>query len=867
MSRFPGRIGRAASGLGLWLLGGLASGQQVEKPAGFPLPRIATVFPIGGRSGTVVEVVVTGTDLDTPESLLFSQPGIGAESIGLVEVPADAKANRNGRRGMGASLAGPLTSWKFKVTIPGDVPAGSYDLRLVNRWGASNPRAFVVGGWPETAEQEPNDDTAQAQRIAVNTTVDAIISQPTDIDDYLFDARAGQRVLASGLASSIDSRLLLALELYDASGKRLATNHEYRGTDALLDFVAPSDGTYLLRAFAFTYTQGGPDHYYRLTLTTAPWIDAVFPSSIAPGTSARVTVFGRNLPGGTTDPRAVENGIVLETLETTIQAPDDPQMLGFHGFLPPGSSGLDGFEFRVKGAAGVSNPFLMTMARAPVVLDRGENETPEHAQEVSIPCELAGRIEAPRDRDWYAFRARKGETLVIEALGERLRSPIDLYFALRDAQTRQTLAENDDGPEPRNNQGFEQLFRNQFYTRTQDPPRHRFVAPADGRYELLVTSREAASRAGPRHLYVVRIVPEQPDFRLVVMPPAANYPDSLVIRRGGETEAWVYVWREDGFKEEIELRAEGLPEGVTCPPQVIGSGEKHGILVFSASADAPANWTGAIRVKGMASIAGQTVVREARSATISWPVPQQQNIPTISRLDQSLVLAVRDQAPFRIAADAEGRSVVHGDKVEIALTIKTLGGDLKGKVQNFALTNVPQVLAGSVTFPVVKDATKAVIDVKPTVPPGVYSLVFRAQGQVGVELDPKTKTKTDVTVIQPSPPVMLTVIPKELAKVTIAPGNPQAKPGQSAEVTVRVSRLFDYAGEFTVMLDIPADANGLSAEPITIPSGQNEARLKVAIDADAATGNRANLVARVTGLYREKTPVQHEVKFNLNVVK
>ena len=46
------------------------------------------------------------------------------------------------------------------------------------------------------------------------------------------------------------------------------------------------------------YTQGGPDYFYRLSISTAPWIDAVFPPVVEAGKATQVTIYGRNLPGG-----------------------------------------------------------------------------------------------------------------------------------------------------------------------------------------------------------------------------------------------------------------------------------------------------------------------------------------------------------------------------------------------------------------------------------------------------------------------------------------------------------------------------------------------------------------------------------------
>ena len=123
------------------------------------------------------------------------------------------------------------------------------------------------------------------------------------MDDFLFAGRKGQRVVASLLSSSLDSRLIAAVEVFDAAGRRLAAGRESRGTDALADCTLPADGDYLVRVHDFTYTAGGADHFYRLSLSTAPWIDAVFPPVVEPGKAAELVIHGRNLPSSAPTPR------------------------------------------------------------------------------------------------------------------------------------------------------------------------------------------------------------------------------------------------------------------------------------------------------------------------------------------------------------------------------------------------------------------------------------------------------------------------------------------------------------------------------------------------------------------------------------
>src|SRR5205823_10858526 len=98
------------------------------------------------------------------------------------------------------------------------------------------------------------------------------------------------------------------------------------------------------------------------------------------------------------------DGHPLETVSVTVDVPKDPaalQRLAFSGHVASPAAALDGFEFRLRNEIGVSNACLLTFARAPVVLDNGGNDTPETAQPVTPPCEIAGRVEKRRDRDWY----------------------------------------------------------------------------------------------------------------------------------------------------------------------------------------------------------------------------------------------------------------------------------------------------------------------------------------------------------------------------------------------------------------------------------------------------------------------------------
>jgi hypothetical protein len=860
----------AAGVFGLVIVPGLLSAQQPGVGNQLPLPRINSITPCGAKAGTTVELTLVGTDVEEPEALYFSHPGIKAEAIMSQPPPPDPKKKPDPK-------APPFKAavLKWKVTVPADVPLGNHDLRVVNKYGISNARTFVVGDLNEVMEKEPNNDVPEAQRVEVNTTINGSIGTPTDVDYYVFAGKKGQRVVISCLTASIDSRMNAGIEVFDTSDRRLAENRNYQGDDALTDITIPADGDYYVRIFEFTYAQGTPDHFYRLTISTAPWIDAIFPPSVEPGKTAQVTIYGRNLPGGKLEPTAIVGGRALETLSVSVTAPNDPAALSrltFSGRLTPPMSGLDGFEYRIKNPSGSSNPYLVNFARAPVILDNEKNDTEETAQAITVPCEVVGRFEKKRDRDWYAFDAKKGDVYSIEGFSDRLGSPTDLAFALVNPAAKSTLADLDDNPES--------LTQFKFFTRSNDPPRFRFEVKDDkaaGKYHLLVRSQDGDVSAGPRHLYRMVIAPEKPDYRLIIMAPDDHRPDAGQLYKGGNAYVSAIVWRQDGFNGPITVSVDGLPPGVTCPPQVIGAGQRQATLVISA-APAAAIGIAELKFKGTALIAGKSEVREGRAASITWATPPQQNIPTMARLERSFMLAVRDNPPFTLTATIDNADLKPGDKANLTVKVNRLWPDFKANLQVVAIDlplingqqNQPGVTINNnqpITLAPGKDEFKAVIDVKPNMGPGTFNIVVKGNAQIAYAKDPMAKQKPNINVMQPSNALTVNIVPKQLANFTVAAPNINLKQGANAEVVVRVARLFDYNGEFKVKLMLPPNAAGISVDEVTIPAGATEAKLVIKATDQAAVANLANLTVQATAMYEGKVATVHEAKLNVNVVK
>ncbi|MCS6864030.1 MAG: PPC domain-containing protein [Gemmataceae bacterium] len=628
-------------------------------------PQLLSVFPPGAKAGATVEITLSGHFLEGSEKLLISGPGFTADPVGTVNNPK-------------AQPGQPTATMKFRLTVPPEA-SGTYDLRVLTQAGLSNPRAFVVTNQTEVVEREPNNDVDQAQKIDVETTVSGVISAPTDVDYIAFTAKKGQALAILCLCSSIDSKLYADVMVSGPDGKPLVANRGYREGDAVVSFIAPTDGEYRVRVAQFAYTSGGYDHFYRLTVTTQKWRDAIFPPV---ATNERPSA--RRWP------------------------------------ITPSAAPLDLRE----AAEFVPHPLLAT--RQPLVVDNDQNHSANSAQDVTPPCDIAGRILTKNERDWYQFRAHKGEVWTIEVFAERIGSPVDAYFWLTDEKGK-VITEQDDGPET--------LSPHQFYTKSDDPGRYRFAVPADGLYKVMVSTRAAGTQFGVRDQYVLRLAKEQPDFRVAIMPLSPHIPEGGTVPKGGAVVLAVYAFRFDGFNEPIELTATGLPQGVTCPPQVIGPGQTRGCLVLLADPDA-ADWDGFITVHARSGERQHT----AKAFSVIWPAigvqpGQVPNVPMLTRQDrgEGLAVAVRGQAPYRLIPKATQLTAPAGGKLEVTLQVIR---DEKFKDPIAVIAATPGFgppPKGNAPFPPIATAApetqevKLNLDIPANLPPGPYTLILRGQ--------------------------------------------------------------------------------------------------------------------------------------------
>ncbi len=713
-----------------------------------PVAQLTSIFPFGGKIGASVDVTLAGPDLDDLTGLHFSHPGITAQprsSQPTAAEPAAALGNKESGKGKnkggkagGSAVAVPLA---FTVNIGSDVPSGIYEVRAVGRYGISNPRMFLVDQRAFVTESGSGSTLEMAQTLLLDTNVFGALGAEKS-DYYKFQAKAGQRILVECWAHRSDSKADATLVLFDTNGRELQRNNDTYRRDPLIDFTASADGTYSIQIFDFLYRGGSNDYGYRLTATTAPIIDFVFPPSGVPGSKGTYTLFGRNLPGGTKTEQKTLDGRFLEKLDVQIELPSDVNQrlqMPMMSLVEPQDAGLDAFQYKLSTPQGDSNPIPIYYASAPVVAEQEPNNSADKAQPVTLPCEIVGQFSPRADQDWFTFDAKKGQTLFLEVYSERMGLVTDAYLRV------QRVTKNDKGVEvvadvvelddPKLLPQDQRQTAN--FDMSSGDMSYKLIVPDDGTYRVLIRDLYYQSRGSANYLYRLAIRDPAPDFRLVaVSEPPVNPQNnnvsqlwSTLLHRGGTQAVKVYVVRQDDFDGEIQLSVEGLPTGLTCPAVTIGPKAPFAQLVFNAADDAP-GWSGTVRVLGKAKLNDAEITREARGGTLVWGSQNRDQNPIRSRMTGNVALAVTDKETAAARIDVGTGQTFEtslAGKLEIPVKV-TRRGEFKG---NLKLTSpgMPKDMKFA-DLDLAGGEGKLTLDIKNTAAPGTYSFTLQASTQI-----------------------------------------------------------------------------------------------------------------------------------------
>ena len=212
--------------------------------AQLPTIRLQTLSTLFFKPGESVDVtLVEGAFLEDVSKLVFSAEGIQSQKLNPNSNPnSDQKPAKDGKT-------------TFRVTVDDDVPAGRYDVRVVGRFGVSNPRSIIVH--PDVIDEARFSDAVEAAiPIELNQILQAT-AQPRKHVSFSFPVERFQEYEVTLIAATIDSHLFPSISVRDENGTLIRSVIGNDSQDLTLRFSAGNRSSITLAVHDAVY-RGGP---------------------------------------------------------------------------------------------------------------------------------------------------------------------------------------------------------------------------------------------------------------------------------------------------------------------------------------------------------------------------------------------------------------------------------------------------------------------------------------------------------------------------------------------------------------------------------------------------------------------------------
>jgi hypothetical protein len=550
-------------------------------------PQVQYLYPAQVTVGASAEVELIGKQVEKIESFFFSRPGITAE---------------------------PVSKGKVTLTVAPDARAGDSDVWAVASSGSATPVRLEVGECPVQIEKEPNNAVAQAQEVELPIAVCGRIEPGTDRDWYRVRLKAGDGLTLACRSASLGGTLQPTLVVLDPQGREIA-HDTLTQLEPTVHVRAAEAGVYIVGVQDRSY-RSTPSPFYRLALTTGPWIVGAYPPTLQKGAAQRVTLYGYRLPAG--EPVAKGGPLqrqIIELAKDSIPGPADA------GWVLSRSLFVDSLAYRHAGAGGsVRLEFLDRPMQ-----DAAADAKAANAIQREIPFDVVNRFESPRDAvHWYRFQAQTGRTYWLEAVAERIDQPCDLELIVHDANGKPL--------ETIGNLVTPKEVGTDVPLDSRDPAGN-WKAPADGDYLLAVRDLLAVATPAPR-AYRLSVGPRLEDVRVVALLDDNAGSRGWSLPAGGKLTITLVAVRRGGHAAPIEVRAENPPAGLKIPTVTIAADKSTAVLNVTADKDAR-SWVGLLHLIATTQANRQPLTVGVRALTRSGPAGQ-----TVSRFCDEAVIAI-----------------------------------------------------------------------------------------------------------------------------------------------------------------------------------------------------------------------------------
>lgn len=793
---------RSSSFLTLVVAATLASSAWAQPKPGYD-PSSTHIYPVGGQRGTKVAVRV-GTEC-APPLTRFHIEGVGVTAPEFLKDYAPFVGEVSLRR---VPTEIPITyprEWTSEINVDSESATGTVFWHLSSAQGGTASRPFVIGDLPEFIERESNSKPKLAEVLTLPITVNGQIYGERDVDYFRFSANKGDVISCEMVARRLGSVLDPVVELLDADGNSLEVDEAHRGDDPVLVLRVPKNGEYLLRIANVTF-HGSAACVYRVNLTKKPFLLYSFPAGGQAGTDQELRLFVLNGTG-----QADETTAVASLPKTAAQK------WTYRSEHFSGSISLD------------VNPLKSS-------IEQGENNSLEVAESLSIPQTLHGRLLEANDQDWFAFTAAKGQQYTLTCRSARPTSECLPTIALVNSDGKElavaTSVEAADGV-----------------------CRLNWTAPQDGSFAIRVRDLRFGVRGGPEFTYQLSVAPAAEDFELRLAT------DNISVTQGGEANIDVNLLRTGGLAGPVELKLEGLPDGITVEGATIPANAASGKIKLKVGDDVLAtNWS--LKLTGTTKIGDRLIEHIATAPHLGVDSEGVSVGPaTVDRLH----VAVRHKPVFRLYC-AEAYQYAHrGTVYPYGMEIERLDGFdgeivvQRGDRQNrdmdgveFLTTTVPPAVT-EFMMPIYLPETMHInVQSQSQLYTQAYSLFTDKHGQ-----------KQSVLVLSEKRNMIRTLPP--VVKLKAVDKTVNGRRGETVVCRLELERTSNFLGPMQVTLANATDAN-CSAEPITIPARATEAKFALSLNTQI-NADSCPICFRAVGELSPGTKVVTEAEVMLHIAE
>lgn len=464
---------------------------------------------------------------------------------------------------------------------------------------------------------------------------------------------------------------------------------------------------------------------------------------------------------------------------------------------------LETYEYILETPFGVTAPVSLAMGDAPVLVDSPDLDW--NTERLSPPVGITARLDSSAEKR-FQFEGKQGEVWDLKAAAEHIGSPLDVTLVVL----------GPDGEELANNDDVE----------GSTDAALQFSVPTDGLYSLVVSDHISGAAGTPLALFHLSIdSPPKTGFELTV-------PPSLNVGLGAATDLTVNAVRNGGFAEAISVELSGLPDGFTVPADLVIPADATELKIALTSAADSAVVAQMVEVSATAQTSG-------------------------TRLTKNMLLAMtmKPRCKCRPVVKDGGLAVHRGTTHPGEVMIERLE-EFEGEIQlimSSSQSRHRQGICGPQAVIVPSGDTRAFY---PTYVPewlGTNLTQRMSLSTVAQVSDPKGNLRH---LVSPMNGNIVMSIEGALLKITHQLQDVAVGRGAFFELPVQILRAKKLSAPVRLELEIlPEYSTVLASDPITVPAGQNQARLHINVLSDAPLTNEIRFTVKGTALDAANLPV------------